>query len=399
MNDYSVLIKGLCVNAHQALQPQKILGIGADMWMGTGVGAVQDACIKSSNTSSDKRSAKTLPACPEMRFAFMGAVDSTAFYIATAVSGGDGYRITFPTTSTMKVERLDSGSATEILTGTLSASLGSTSWIGLVFRVLADRIEIEVDGELFMVADVTHRLTTWYLFLDHSATFYVLVGHLLAYSSGILTYQSAMHDVNWWNADMSAVAASLALSAGWDVKYVPFLLPKTGWQITFNITPGSHKYSSWGVCSPDGKHGVYVRFLQVGGQDVARMYDMDDNQLALSTDVRSCETFTLECGTTAYGGGVRATIPSWTDTLLSYNSLSKMLPNMLIFCKADYAALDRSGSKDAYGVTVNSVLIEAAATAMTYGTLRKQVGDMGGSVSALSGGGLPIPTADNGGLL
>jgi hypothetical protein len=96
MNDYNVLIKGLCVNAHQALQPQRILGIGADMWMGTGVGAVQDACIKSSNTTSDKRSAKTLPACPEMRFAFMGAVDSTAFYIATAVSGGDGIQDHLP---------------------------------------------------------------------------------------------------------------------------------------------------------------------------------------------------------------------------------------------------------------------------------------------------------------
>ena len=399
MNDYSVLIKGLCVNAHQVLQPQRILGIGADMWMGTGVGAVQDACIKSSNTSSDKRSAKTLPACPEMRFAFMGAVNSTAFYIATAVSGGNGYRITFPTTSTMKIERLDSGSATEILTGTLSAALGSTNWIGLVFRVLADRIEIEVDGELFMVADVTHRLTTWYLFLDHSATFYVLVGHLLAYSSGILTYQSAMHDVNWWNADMSAVAASLALSAGWDVKYVPFLLPKTGWKITFDITPGNHKYSSWGVCSPDGKHGLYVRFFQNSGVDKVGIYDMAGNELSVSGDARSCQTFSIECGSTEFRAGVKVIIPAGTDTTIYWPSPNEILPNMLIFCKADYAALNRSGSKDAYGVTLNSVLIEAAATALTYGTLIRQVGELGGSVSALSGGGLQIPTVDNGGLL
>lgn len=399
MNDHGVLIKGLCLNANQVLQPQRILGIGADMWMGTGLGAVQDACIQSSDTAHDKRSLKTLPAYPEVRFAFKGTVTDTNFYIATAVSGGDGYLITFPSTSSVKIERLDSGSATEIATGTLGAALTTTNWISLDFRVLSDRLEVEVDGEIIIAADTTHRLTTWYLYVNHASTFQILVGHLLASSSGVVVYQAAMHDIHWWNGYMSAVAASMALDAGWDVKYVPFLLPKTGWKITFNITPGSHKYSSWGVCTPDLKHGVYVRFLKVGGVNVARMYDMADTHLAFSTDARSCETFYLECATTSYSGGVRATIPSGTATLLSYGSLTKVLPNMLIFCKADYEAFDRSGSKDAYGVTLTSVLIEAATTALTYGILRKQVGDMGGSVSALRSSGLEIPTAGNGGLL
>lgn len=399
MNDNAILINGLCLNAQQVLAPQRRLGMASNLWQGTGLTSVQDACIRSSATSGTRRSLKTLPAYPELRIAFMGTVTSTSFYIATATSGGDGYVVTFPSTSTIKVERLDSGSATEIATGTLSAALTATGWIGMVFRVVADRLEVVVGEDMVIAADTTHRLTTWYLHITHSANISILVGHLLAYSSGILTYQAAIGDVNWWNSDMTAIVASMAMAAAWDLKYVPFLLPKLGWKITFNITPGSHKYSSWGVCTPDLKHGVYVRFLHVGATDVAQMYDMDDNQLDYSADARSCETFSLECATTAYGGGVRATIPSGTDTLLNYASLSKVLPNMLIFCKADYAALDRSGSKDAYGIQLDSVVIEAASSLLTQNTLFRQVGDLGGSVTSMGSTGLPMPTGDNGGIL
>jgi hypothetical protein len=384
-----ILYNALSFGASQALMPQRLIGLNSGLWQGTGISSVAEACVKSTSDTTVCRSLNYLPAYPEMRFLIKGTMTTTNIIIATAATAGNGYKVSFPSTTSIKLERADSGSGgtlTEIATGTLPVALTATDWITVVVRAVYDRIEVEVDGTLIISADTTHRLTTWYLYLDHADYIYMLVGHLLCHVDGVLTYQSVMQDANfWYSSGMSAVTPGITIAAGWDLQYLPFLLPKSGWRLSIDITPGATgHYATWGVCTPDRKFGLYVKWLSSSGNKW-RMYDMQDSLLESSSDTVNYTSFTLEAGTDAHAT-VYATCGIYS---LSGSHLAKLMPNMMIFTKGD----------DANGCVLNGITITAAASSMLNHFNSRYIAESGASMSGAGANGLPLPSVGNGGLL
>lgn len=322
----SYLANALTYGDYGLSRQEALLRLCPDFWDGFS-GSYQEICLKTYSSSGTRQSKKILPDYFTLSL-LAKFTASTSFWIANSASSSqNGYKIYFPDSSSVKLDRYDGGVATNLLNTSLMYEL-SSDYNAIIINVLYDRIDLIINGQCFRIDDTAHRRSDWYLYIVHSADVYLRAGHLVKYTNGEPFYCAYVAALAFWNATtFTEQTPAITFNANFDVKLKGLLLPKTGFAI--NITGSSSLLSkdfAVIISSPDSQYGLQFKISTVSGNRRLRIYDMSDTLLATSSDNPSGATLTIATDTSLVGASITAT----AGLAAASYGVSLLMPNMLL---------------------------------------------------------------------
>lgn len=263
----------------------------------------------------------------------MRAADFSSGYIYVADStSGDGYKLTFPTVSSVTqitLARLDAGTPASLGTYDMAITAGATDKLDVTLIIASGAVIVKLGQQVIIqVADTTYRDTDWHLIVG-GTTFYFAALHYLTLHATQATYNRTFLEVNMWAANAVSVAGHITLDKNWDCWWIYPMFPRSGFVIQVNTTPPENHESMWGLVTPDKSGGIYLIFkeVKIGATtvywrlcDALAITDSDYINTALETTHVHDASFQIGIQTSIYGkmvaGGTTISKTSGYDSYL-----------------------------------------------------------------------------------
>lgn len=277
-------------------------GYDENLWIGTGLSSINEPSMKTSTGTTSYVTAHKLPARPILWGDIL--CDWTKTTLNMSDDGtANGYKIHCDLDTTYKF-RLSkySGGAWAVLDeyDTASAVAPAVAWGTIKWILYYDHIEVAFGGTVLCSSDTAFRGTNRYLYIQKSANgdlVYFKNFILCSIAEGVIDFLHPLSCPTAWASGISASNGSIVLAANYDIVYRPFLGSKSGWAVNLDFRTAATDLR-FGVKSPDGCLGAYVKLTTSGLNKTLSIYDINDTgeASALATDTATGSWTTLQIG-------------------------------------------------------------------------------------------------------
>jgi len=272
-------------------------------------------------------------------------VDLTAVSATLKNASNNGYKISFPTDASIKLERLDAGSGTEIVTvDTTSLALGDDIrfvldlWRypngGIVLQLNGTTVINTVEATYFGTDSVPMK---WYWTSSGILYIYLFRGDLYRLYTGREEYQRSLVQQDEYALGTSALKVpEFVFTNEFKMELNKPLLPEKGYYLEFNmLNSGGYQKLKVGLTTPDRVRGIYVEFFNDGAKNTVRICTADGTVRATSSSTVNVQSFRIYVDSATYAAnyisitGLTGSPPTpWVDYSAGATYLSR---NMVLW--------------------------------------------------------------------